>query len=237
MAHKKGVGSSDNGRDSKSKRLGVKIYGGQKVITGNIIVRQRGTRFHAGEGVGIGKDHTLYALREGVIKFKKGRLDRTFISILPFGEVQETVAKVEKVKKTTPAPIKVEAAPVKKHEVAAPVIEKKIEKVEEPKATIEAVSAPVVKKPAKANPDNLKLIEGVGPKIEELLKAAGINTWQDVVDAGADKLKDILDEAGPKFRIHNPSTWPAQAKMMVDGEWEKLEEYQDLLMGGRDLSE
>lgn len=74
MAHKKGVGSSDNGRDSKSKRLGVKIYGGQKVITGNIIVRQRGTRFHEGEGVGIGKDHTLYALREGVIKFKKGKI-------------------------------------------------------------------------------------------------------------------------------------------------------------------
>ncbi|MDW3648037.1 MAG: 50S ribosomal protein L27 [Bacteroidia bacterium] len=69
MAHKKGGGSSRNGRESESKRLGVKIYGGQKVIPGNIIVRQRGTKFRAGEGVGMGKDHTLYSLSEGTVKF------------------------------------------------------------------------------------------------------------------------------------------------------------------------
>jgi large subunit ribosomal protein L27 len=74
MAHKKGGGSSRNGRDSDSKRLGVKIYGGQEVIAGNILVRQRGTRFRPGKGVGIGKDHTLYALTDGQVKF----IDRTF---------------------------------------------------------------------------------------------------------------------------------------------------------------
>ena len=83
MAHKKGVGSSDNGRDSHSKRLGVKLFGGQAAIAGNIIVRQRGTRFHVGENVGIGRDHTLYALTDGVVTFRRGAKDRTYISILP----------------------------------------------------------------------------------------------------------------------------------------------------------
>lgn len=83
MAHKKGVGSSRNGRESHSKRLGVKLYGGQTAIAGNIIVRQRGTQHHPGENVGIGKDHTLFALTDGIVTFKKGRQDRSFVSVLP----------------------------------------------------------------------------------------------------------------------------------------------------------
>ncbi len=82
MAHKKGAGSSNNGRESESKRLGVKIFGGQRAIAGNIIVRQRGTRHHPGLNVGIGKDHTLFALQDGVVKFKKGRRDRSFVYII-----------------------------------------------------------------------------------------------------------------------------------------------------------
>ncbi|GAA5172391.1 MULTISPECIES: 50S ribosomal protein L27 [Halomonadaceae] len=83
MAHKKAAGSTRNGRDSESKRLGVKLFGGQAVAPGNIIVRQRGTRFHAGTGVGIGKDHTLFALDEGVIKFEtKGPKNRKFVSVV-----------------------------------------------------------------------------------------------------------------------------------------------------------
>ncbi len=82
MAHKKGAGSSKNGRDSESKRLGVKKFGGQKVIAGNIIVRQRGTKHHPGVNVGCGKDHTLFALKDGEVKFKKGRNGRSFVSIL-----------------------------------------------------------------------------------------------------------------------------------------------------------
>ena len=83
MAHKKGAGSSKNGRDSESKWLGVKKFGGENVIAGNIIVRQRGTKHHPGTNVGIGKDHTLYALTNGTVLFKKGRQDRSYVHILP----------------------------------------------------------------------------------------------------------------------------------------------------------
>ncbi len=82
MAHKKGEGSVKNGRDSRSKRLGVKIFGGQPAITGNIIVRQRGTVYHPGKNVGVGKDFTLFALNDGVVEFRKGAKDRTFVSVL-----------------------------------------------------------------------------------------------------------------------------------------------------------
>jgi large subunit ribosomal protein L27 len=83
MAHKKGEGKVKNGRESESKRLGIKIYGGQKVIAGNIIVRQRGTKWWAGVNVGMGKDHTLFALTDGQVTFKKGLKGRTFISVVP----------------------------------------------------------------------------------------------------------------------------------------------------------
>jgi len=89
MAHKKGAGSSNNGRESHSKRLGVKIYGGQAIIAGNIIVRQRGTAHHPGTNVGIGKDHTLFALTDGVVQFKKGRQNRSFVSVIPVAETAE----------------------------------------------------------------------------------------------------------------------------------------------------
>ena len=83
MAQKKGVGSTRNGRDSESKRLGVKVFGGQAINAGGIIVRQRGTRVHAGENVGIGKDHTLFAMVDGTVQFRKGRKDRSFVSVVP----------------------------------------------------------------------------------------------------------------------------------------------------------
>ena len=81
MAHKKGVGSSKNGRESQSKRLGVKIWGGQFAKAGNILVRQRGTVHNPGENVGIGKDHTLYALVDGVVTFRRGKENRSFVSV------------------------------------------------------------------------------------------------------------------------------------------------------------
>jgi large subunit ribosomal protein L27 len=84
MAHKKGVGSSKNGRESQSKRLGVKIFGGQAAIAGNIIVRQRGTQHHPGNNVGIGKDHTLFALTDGLVEFRKKKDNRSFVSVVPF---------------------------------------------------------------------------------------------------------------------------------------------------------
>ncbi len=86
MAHKKSGGSSRNGRDSESKRLGVKRYGGQTVLAGNILVRQRGTKFYPGAGVGIGRDHTLFALVTGAVKFLTKRDNRTYVSVLPQAE-------------------------------------------------------------------------------------------------------------------------------------------------------
>ncbi len=81
MAHKKGEGSVKNNRDSQSKRLGVKIFGGQAVISGNIIIRQRGTVYHPGKNVGVGKDFTLFALSDGVVEFRKGKNNRTYVSV------------------------------------------------------------------------------------------------------------------------------------------------------------
>lgn len=84
MAHKKGAGSTDNGRESHSKRLGVKIYGGQLAIAGNIVVRQRGTQHRPGTNMGMGKDHTLFALVDGVVEFKKKRDNKSYVSVIPF---------------------------------------------------------------------------------------------------------------------------------------------------------
>jgi len=88
MAHKKGVGSSKNGRESESKRLGVKIFGGEATKAGNIIVRQRGTEHHPGENVGMGRDHTLFALVDGVVVFRKRRNNRSFVSVKPLPQPQ-----------------------------------------------------------------------------------------------------------------------------------------------------
>ena len=93
MAHKKGEGSVKNGRDSQAKRLGVKIFGGQPAIAGNIIIRQRGTQYHPGQNVGLGKDFTLFALTDGLVTFKKGKNERTTVSVV--SEVASEVAVAE----------------------------------------------------------------------------------------------------------------------------------------------
>ncbi len=89
MAHKKGEGKVKNGRDSHSKRLGVKIYGGQEAYSGNIIIRQRGTAYHPGNGVMLGKDHTIFAVVDGIVKFTKGANDRRFVHVMPVAVAAE----------------------------------------------------------------------------------------------------------------------------------------------------
>lgn len=105
MAHKKGAGSSRNGRESESKRLGVKIYGGQAAIAGNIIVRQRGTVHHPGANMGIGKDHTLFALIDGTVHFQKKRNNRSYVSILPAAVPVAVEKPAEKAKKVKTEPV------------------------------------------------------------------------------------------------------------------------------------
>jgi len=152
MAHKKGAGSSRNGRESESKRLGVKIYGGQAAIAGNIIVRQRGTQHHPGNNVGMGRDHTLFALIDGTVKFEKKRDNRSYVSVLPFETVETMVAEkpVKKVAKPQPVvdekpvvkeakvekEVVVEEKPVKKETTAktAPKVKAEVEPKTEPKA-------------------------------------------------------------------------------------------------------
>lgn len=135
MAHKKGAGSSRNGRESHSKRLGIKIFGGQAAIAGNIIVRQRGTKHHPDKNVGIGKDHTLFALIDGTVIFKKKFDDKSYVSILP-REVE----------------VVVEDAPVKVKKAAAPKVVAKTETVAEVQTeakTAAKKAAPAKKAPAK----------------------------------------------------------------------------------------
>jgi large subunit ribosomal protein L27 len=106
MAHKKGEGSTQNGRESHSKRLGVKFFGGQTAIAGNIIVRQRGTKHHPGKNVGIGVDHTLYATADGIVSYRKKRGERSFVSVLPAGSVTGAPAKPSPRRPASPHPSK-----------------------------------------------------------------------------------------------------------------------------------
>ncbi|MBK9016892.1 MAG: 50S ribosomal protein L27 [Saprospiraceae bacterium] len=226
MAHKKGEGSTQNGRDSNAKRLGVKLYGGQKATAGNIIVRQRGTKWHPGENVYMGKDFTLHAAVDGNVVFRKGRRDRTFVNIMPF-DVPETVATIAKAR---PAPKKEEkvvipvAIPVKAAEPAAPV-------AAAPVAPDAAATAPVSGKK-----DDLKKIEGIGPAIEKLLNAAGITTFAGLAGTTSDSIKETLVAAGSRFGFHDPTSWPHQASMAAEGNWDELKKLQDELDGGKAVS-
>ncbi len=124
MAHKKGAGSSRNGRESHSKRLGIKIFGGQAAIAGNIIVRQRGTKHHPDKHVGIGKDHTLFALIDGTVFFRKKSDDKSYVSIIPREVVVEDAAPVKAKKVTAPKAVAIVEA-VEVVEVAAKPAPKK----------------------------------------------------------------------------------------------------------------
>jgi large subunit ribosomal protein L27 len=257
MAHKKGVGSTDNGRDSISKRLGVKIFGGQLAKAGNILVRQRGTKFHAGDNVYMGKDFTLHAAVEGTVVFRRKRMNRTYISIQPLHEeVYETIAPVASpqaevietpVDNAPEAPVAEEpAAPVveeaPKVEDAAPEVKEEVvveeapaaEEAPEVKEEAPSEEAPKPNPFAKVKADDLKIIEGVGPKIAEILANGGLDTWQKVADATPDQIRALLEEAGSRYRMHNPETWPKQAALAASGKWEELNDYQDRLQGGVD---
>jgi large subunit ribosomal protein L27 len=222
MAHKKGGGSSRNGRDSNSQRLGVKRFGGEYVIPGNIIVRQHGTKFFAGENTMIGRDHTIYAVAAGYVVFEKPRRGKKYISVYP------------------------ELTPVAPAPSLAPVAVAALTKVKTPKAKPDAAEAPVLAKPAaveapaKARPakpsgkDDLKLIEGIGPKVEKALNDAGITTFAQVAEMSADDLVRIVKvEAGVRI-VGDAATWPRQAQLAAEGDMDALKKYQDELTGGRE---
>jgi len=179
MAHKKGVGSSKNGRESESKRLGVKIYGGQFAKAGNILVRQRGTTHNPGENVGMGKDHTLFALIDGTVVFKKKMKNRSYVSVEPVVEV--AVAE-------------------------APVVAEKPAKKAEPK-----VEAPK----AETQGDDLTKLDGVGPKLAEILAEGGFASFAAVAAASVEDIQKVLEAAGSRYASKDPQPWIEQAKGMA----------------------
>jgi large subunit ribosomal protein L27 len=157
MAHKKGAGSSNNGRESHSKRLGIKIYGGQAAIAGNIIVRQRGTKHHPEKNVGIGKDHTLFALVDGKVSFRKRADNKSYVSIIPVDFsiplTGEAPVKKEAIKKAVPAKKAVKAVKVEKADkapVKAETTAKEAE-VKEPKEKKAPVKKAATKKADEAD--------------------------------------------------------------------------------------
>lgn len=217
MAHKKGQGSSKNGRESHSKRLGVKLYGGQTAIAGNIIIRQRGTKFKPGTGVGIGKDHTIYATIDGVVTFKTKANEKSYVYVLPTGELTSakatTATKATKtVKAATPAA------------TAAPKAAKATDAMGDAKAVMGK----------KINQDDLKIVEGIGPKIEELFHNAGVTTWEALSNLSFEKCKEILATGGDRYNMHDPTTWPNQCKLAHEGKWAELKELQEKLDGGKE---
>ena len=271
MAHKKGVGSTDNGRDSNPKYLGVKLFGGQSARAGNIIVRQRGTKFHAGDNVYQGRDYTLHAQVDGTVVFRRRRGDRTYVSILPNdADVAQQTRPIIGTREATAAAVGAiatrTAAPTKQVETKASVLPSKEavaaetdERVTDPELARDSVSEPGaadlndIATPAEevrqsvATPvdatganapeaqggDDLTRIEGIGPKIAEHLAAAGVTTFAALADASVEQLQTVLDEAGPRYRVHNPGTWPEQAALARDGKDEELAKLQDELKGGK----
>ncbi len=197
MAHKKGAGSTDNGRDSKAKYLGVKMYGGQFASPGNILVRQRGTKFHAGDNVYMGRDFTLHASIAGIVTFKRTKDDKRIVFIKPSDRTAASASKVAPIAASTVAPI-----------------------------------AEGTKKASKG--DDLKKIEGIGPKIEQILNEGGITTFAQLAESDAEVVKDLLTAAGPRYSIHNPATWAKQAALAAAGNWDELKVLQDQLNGGKE---
>lgn len=234
MAHKKGVGSTDNGRDSKSKRLGVKLFGGQHAKAGNILVRQRGTKYHPGENVYMGKDFTLHAEIEGTVTFRRRRKNRLYVNVMPNGSSNGNgaAAVATPAKEEAPAP---KAEPVKA--AAAPVEEAPAAKEEAPKAKASKSEKITLPSGKKIKQDDLKVIEGVGPKIATILEEGGITTWEELANAPTEKVKELLEAAGPRYRVHDPATWSKQAQLAHEGQWEELEALQDRLDGGREVSD
>jgi large subunit ribosomal protein L27 len=211
MAHKKGQGSVKNGRDSRSKRLGVKKFGSQAVIAGNILIRQRGTKVHPGLGVGIGRDHTLFALVDGRVQFdKEGRRVNVVSQEVALAMLAEKKAALAVKAAAKPTSIKLAAAATAPSGTDAKAVFGK-----------------------KIAADDLQIVEGIGPKIKDLLHAGGITTWALLADAKVEQLQFILDAAGDAYSVHNPGTWPQQAALARDGKFAELKALQDVLDGGK----
>lgn len=244
MAHKKAGGSSRNGRDSESKRLGVKRYGGELVTAGNIIVRQRGTKFHPGTNMGLGRDHTLFALSDGYVKFHVGQRGRSLVSIVdenpntppssnkkigaPTATAKAAAAVAVASAAVSTKAEKKAAAPKAEKKAAAPKAEKK---AAEPKAEAKPKKAPAKKAAASDGPaapanlmakapaaaDDLKKLKGVGPKGEAALNAAGIYMFEQLAAFSAADVEWLAGQLGSSAERIERDGWIAQAGELAKG--------------------
>ncbi len=186
MAHKKGVGSSKNGRDSHSKRLGVKLFGGQSAIAGNIIIRQRGTKHHPGKNVGLGKDYTLFALVDGTVKFRPGRDSRSYVDIIPAGPSAVTTTAIAPAAQPsrTAAPVPQQANPAPTA-AAAPVADVAAPAAPASVAASEEVPAPAPETAEEEAPATSPFVTAAAAVI-----AAAVTT----VDTVKDAISAVVDE-------------------------------------------
>lgn len=215
MAHKKGMGSTKNGRDSESKRLGVKVFGGQLVKPGSIILRQRGTKFHPGQGVGMGKDHTIYSKMEGQVVFRRRRSGRSFISVLPEG-VEQTHAITASQPAATEAVSEDVAteAPVQEQSKETPIQEEPKEQPQQAPTEGGNAQADLFKslgEASEADKEDLKEIKGVGPSIEEKFNAIGIFTYKQIANIGEKEL-ELISEIDSSLPGKIKNEWIEQAK-------------------------
>jgi len=230
MAHKKGGGSSRNGRDSNAQRLGVKAYGSEFVWPGNIIVRQRGTHFHPGENVGLGKDYTIFSKIEGVVVFERmrGRNGQKRISVYPENVVPVSHGGTMQAAAETAV---AESLAPKVKRATAPAVVEAVKPEAAPKARA------TKSKSAKIEGDNLTVIEGIGPKTQAALYKSGITTYAQVAATSADDLYRIVKVENNVQIVGDAVTWPKQAQFLVNGDAEGLKTYQDSLVGGREPSQ
>jgi large subunit ribosomal protein L27 len=208
MAHKKGQGSTQNNRDSAGRRLGVKKFGGERVRAGNIIIRQRGTKVHPGNNVGIGKDHTIYALIDGHVKFEQKDKKRLKVSVyrddlLEMAEKELTEAKtsVKKEPKATGTA------------VAAAAVTAVVATEDKQNDDAEDLSAHII---ASDKQDDLKRIGGVGKVIEGKLYALGITSFEQIANLSEEGIEKVDAVLNFKGRIKRDD-WLAQAKVLSEG--------------------
>lgn len=225
MAHKKGAGSTRNGRDSESKRLGIKLFGGQFAKAGNIIVRQRGTKHHPGDNVGIGKDHTLFALQDGIIVYKRKRKNRSYVSVIDQEAYSELMGLDIAPKKeiTKAKPSKKETAP--KTEAKAPAEStKEVAEVkkQKPKAAKEEKATETSVEPAdllntlgtaeESDKQDLKKISGIGPAFEKKLNNLGIYTYAQISKLTEKEMDMLAELTGFSKARMISNNWVEEAK-------------------------
>lgn len=207
MAHKKGMGSTRNGRESHSKRLGVKIFGGQIAAPGNIIIRQRGTQHHPGDGVGMGVDHTIFAKQEGIVHFKKGRKDRSYVSVVSpelYKQLTGLIVK-EEVAPKPPAEKKAKPSPPTPKAESA-VTPAKEEAAADPRAQLLAI----VGEGDASSADDLKKLTGLGPATEKKLNDIGIYTYAQI--SKLTEAAKSLAEQLTGFKAEKMGSWVDEAK-------------------------